>query len=172
VWGATADEEVLKTLALRIGSDVPYFLTDATAYAEGRGEVLTPVNVPIPYWIVLVNPNIHLSTPWAYGELARHRNGAFPVRRRLLDSFIAAPEQTILASENDFEPVVFAAHPKIAKIKLQMQELGARLALMSGSGSSLFGLFDDMIAALKAVQFFSREHFVHLTEPNFFPKGL
>ena len=62
---------------------------------------------------------------------------------------------------------MFEGHLKIKKIKMQLNELGAKLSLMSGSGSSLFGLFDDMIGALKAVQFFNKEHFVHMTEPNF-----
>jgi 4-diphosphocytidyl-2-C-methyl-D-erythritol kinase len=169
LWNIAVEPSVLQSVALRIGSDVPYFLNGSTAYAEGRGEVLTPVPVSLPYWIVLVNPNIHISTPWAYSALAVQRNGMFPNRPKMLELFTSDPIKTILSSENDFEPVVFDAHLKIKKIKLQLKELGAVLSLMSGSGSSMFGLFDDMVSALKAVQFFNKEHFVHLTEPNFSP---
>jgi 4-diphosphocytidyl-2-C-methyl-D-erythritol kinase len=169
VWNISVDPSVLHAVALRIGSDVPYFLQNSTAYAEGRGEILTPATLSLPFWIVLVNPNIHLSTPWAYNALSVQRNGTFPVRPRMLEQFTTDPMSAILSSENDFEAVVFEAHLKIKKIKLQLKELGAVLSLMSGSGSSMFGLFDDMVSALKAVEFFNKEHFVHLTEPNFIP---
>ncbi len=169
VWNKTVPPAVLHSVAARIGSDVPFFLLSGSAYGEGRGELLTPIALSLPYWILLINPNIHISTPWAYGKLSEQFNGHFPVRTRILDQFNADPLGTVIASTNDFEPVVFAEHSKIKKLKIQLKELGAVLALMSGSGSSMFGLFDDMISALKAVEFFNKEHFVHLTEPNFSP---
>jgi len=167
LWNVTIHESALQKIALQLGSDVPFFLMKSSAYAEGRGELLQPVELTLPYWIVLVNPNIHISTPWAYNRLAEKRNGSFPTRPRLMEQLSATPLQSVLASENDFEEIVFEQHMKIKKIKLQLTELGAKLSLMSGSGSSMFGLFDDMISALKAVEFFNKEHFVHLTEPNF-----
>ncbi|MFA5832389.1 MAG: 4-(cytidine 5'-diphospho)-2-C-methyl-D-erythritol kinase [Bacteroidota bacterium] len=167
LWNVTIHESALQKIALQLGSDVPFFLMKSSAYAEGRGELLQPVELTLPYWIVLVNPNIHISTPWAYNRLAEKRNGSFPTRPRLVEQLSATPLQSVLASENDFEEIVFEQHMKIKKIKLQLTELGAKLSLMSGSGSSMFGLFDDMISALKAVEFFNKEHFVHLTEPNF-----
>ncbi|MCK9408815.1 MAG: 4-(cytidine 5'-diphospho)-2-C-methyl-D-erythritol kinase [Bacteriovoracaceae bacterium] len=169
LWHIPIETSVLNAVALQIGSDVPYFLNDSTAYAEGRGELLTPMKLILPYWIVLINPNIHLSTPWAYAALSEQRRGNFPLRPRMLDSVKTDAIKAILSSGNDFEPVVFEAHVKIKKIKFQLIELGATHSLMSGSGSSVFGLFDNMVSALKAVEFFSKEHFVHLTEPNFFP---
>ncbi|MFA6469806.1 MAG: 4-(cytidine 5'-diphospho)-2-C-methyl-D-erythritol kinase [Bacteroidota bacterium] len=167
LWGKNIDQTLLESIGLRIGSDVPFFLKDTSAYAEGRGELLRPIALTIPQWIVLVNPNIHISTPWAYKRLAEKRNGTFPFRPKMIDLFNASPRQAILTADNDFEEIVFEEHLKIKKIKMQLQELGAVLALMSGSGSSMFGLFDDMISALKAVEFFNKEHFVHLTEPYF-----
>ncbi len=171
LWNVTADQELLQTCALQIGSDVPYFLHDGSAAAEGRGEQLHPVDVQLPYWIVLVHPKIHISTPWAYGELSKRRNGTFPVRPKILDNFLQDAHKTILSAENDFEPIVFEKHPSIRSIKEKMLSLGAVHSLMSGSGSSVFGLFDDMVGALKAVEHFTSEYFVHLTEPNFTPTG-
>lgn len=170
LWGVSVEPAVLSQIAVRIGSDVPYFLTDATAYAEGRGEILQPIHLSVPYWIVVVYPNIHISTPWAYSALAERRNRTFPARPKMLDLFSADPNKAIRSATNDFEEIVFDQHFKIKKIKIQLDELGAILSLMSGSGSSMFGFFDDMISALKAVEFFSKEHFVHLTEPNFSPQ--
>jgi len=167
LWGVNADPRLLESIALQIGSDVPFFLKETSAYAEGRGELLQPITLTLPQWIVLVNPNIHISTPWAYKRLAEKRNGMFPARPKMIDQFSASLQQAVLTADNDFEEIVFEEHLKIKKIKMQLQELGAVLALMSGSGSSMFGLFDDMISALKAVEFFNKEHFVHLTEPYF-----
>lgn len=169
VWGTEADSATLAAVALNVGSDVPFFLQNATAYAEGRGELLTPCPLELPYWILLVNPDIHIATPWAYAALSADRKGTFPERPRLLNSFLADPVKSIRTCGNDFETVVFRAHPRIATIKRQMLELGAVHAVMSGSGSSVVGLFDDMVSALKGVEFFHKEHFVHLTEPHFLP---
>ncbi len=167
VWNVNVEQPILEKLALQLGSDVPFFLLDSSAYAEGRGELLRKIQLTLPYWIVLVNPNINVSTPWAYTTLSEKRNGIFPTRPKLNEQFSPYPLQAILKSENDFEEIVFDKFLKIKKIKMQLTELGAALSLMSGSGSSMFGLFDDMVSALKAIEFFNKEHFVHLTEPYF-----
>ncbi|NUN69436.1 MAG: 4-(cytidine 5'-diphospho)-2-C-methyl-D-erythritol kinase [Bacteroidetes bacterium] len=169
VWNVKAPTELLHSVALRIGSDVPYFLTDGTAYAEGRGEVLRTVPLDLPYWILLVNPNIHIPTPWAYGALAARRNGAFPVRPSLGERFAADPAGTVLAAGNDFEEVVFEQYPAIAGIKQQLLSAGAVSSVMSGSGSTVYGLFADAAAAKNAALSFSNAMFVHLTEPHFVP---
>lgn len=169
VWNVPAPMELLHSVALRIGSDVPYFLTDSTAYAEGRGETLRSVPLDLPYWILLVNPNIHISTPWAYGALAARRNGAFPVRPSLGERFAADPLGTVLSAVNDFEEVVFEHHPSIGSIKQQLLSAGALSSVMSGSGSTVYGLFADAAAAKNAALSFSNAMFVHLTEPHFSP---
>ncbi len=169
MWGLSMSEDVLRRIALQLGSDVPFFLDNSSAYGEGRGERLTPLELNLPYWIVLVNPNIHVSTPWAYTRLSEERNGTFPHRPRLIDRIGKDVVAGVLRAENDFEGIVFSEHPKIGSIKQQLNELGAVLSLMSGSGSTMFGLFDDKVSTMKAFQFFSKEYFVHLTEPYFIP---
>jgi len=170
LWNANMHAVQLEKLALQLGSDVPFFLSDSSACAEGRGEMLQKIVLTLPYWIVLVNPNIHISTPWAYKELSEQRNGLFPVRQRLSGQFSNDPIQTILNSKNDFEEVVFHKFPKIKMIKNQLSKSGAALSLMSGSGSSVFGLFENEHSALSAMEFFKKEHFVHLTDPYFTPQ--
>lgn len=167
LWKIDVKRPIIENLALRLGSDVPFFLQNSSAYAEGRGEVLKTIDLALPYWIVLIHPNIHLSTPWAYNRLAEKRNGLFPVRPNMAEQFSADPIRAVLESENDFEEIVFEEHPKIEKIKKQLKDLGAAVSLMSGSGSSMFGLFIDKSTALSAAEFFKKEHFVHLTEPHF-----
>lgn len=167
LWKIDVKRPIIEKLALQLGSDVPFFLQDSSAYAEGRGEVLKTIDLTLPYWIVLIHPNIHLSTPWAYTRLAEKRNGLFPVRPNMAEQFSTDPLRAVLESGNDFEEIVFEEHPKIEKIKKQLQDLGAAVSLMSGSGSSMFGLFIEKSTALSALEFFKKEHFVHLTEPHF-----
>lgn len=169
MWGLSLSEDVLRRIALQLGSDVPFFLEKGSAFGEGRGERLTPLELNLPYWIVLVNPNIHVSTPWAYTRLSEERNGTFPHRPRLIEHIGKDVVAGVLRAENDFEGIVFREHPKIGLIKQQLNELGAVLSLMSGSGSTMFGLFDDKSRALNAIQSFSKEYFVHMTEPFFNP---
>lgn len=166
-WHQQIEEKSLKSLALQIGSDVPFFLGKHSAYGEGRGERLTYVSLDVPYWIVVVYPNIHVSTSWAYQALSEKRNGTFPKRKTLGQKFSLSPLQSIVTAENDFEEVVFEAYPEIGEIKKKFFEARAVHALMSGSGSSVFGLFANESDARNAMKFFDRQYFVHLTEPHF-----
>lgn len=167
LWGKHLDAKTANDLALKLGSDVPFFLGTYSAYAEGRGEKLSFTHLDLPYWIVLVNPGIHVSTPWAYAALAEKRNGTFPRRTTLGKRFSLSALQCITTSDNDFEEVVFEAHPEIGAIKKKLLAHKAVHALMSGSGSSVFGLFDHEADARKAMSAFDPAYFVHLTEPHF-----
>ena len=69
LWGATVPEESLRTMALQLGSDVPYFLSPGSAVAGGRGELLQYFTLDVPYTILLCNPGIHVATGWAYGRI-------------------------------------------------------------------------------------------------------
>ncbi len=133
--------------AMEIGSDVPFFLQAKPAYALGRGEKLTPLpGFKLPGKILLVNPGIHISTPWAFKSLGIKRS-----KKRLMRSInkfmVDSPELMI----NDFERVVFRKYPEIEKIKYDMYSLGASYSLMSGSGSTVYGMFNgkDIKAAEK-----------------------
>lgn len=168
LWNKTLSSEAQTKIALRLGSDVPFFLVRSTSFAEGRGEQLTEIDFSFPYWVVVLNPNIHVSTPWAYMSLAIARNGIFPVRNSLIDDFQQKDFSKILT--NDFETVVFEYYPVIAKLKQSLLNLGASYALMSGSGASVFGLFENKGKALRAADNFSSSFFVHITEPNFHPE--
>ncbi len=170
LWNINPQPSLLEKLALKLGSDVPFFLLNSSAYAEGRGELLQEIVLSLPYWIVLINPQIHVSTPWAYKVLSEKRNGVFPIRQRMFDQFSHSPIQTIVNAKNDFEDIVFKQFPAIKKIKDQLSEFGSVVSLMSGSGSSVFGLFENEHSAQSAVEYFQKEHFVHLTEPFFSPQ--
>jgi 4-diphosphocytidyl-2-C-methyl-D-erythritol kinase len=169
LWGTEISNEDLHRLALQLGSDVPYFLLNSTAYAEGRGEKLTPIDFRLPSWIVLVNPNIHVSTPWAYNQLSTYRGDSFPIRDRMWNQIGQDSTDFSLILQNDFEEIVIKKHSAIGKIKNHLLENGAQYAVMSGSGSSVFGLFEQQEHAQLAYNYFKQKYFVHLTEPNFSP---
>jgi 4-diphosphocytidyl-2-C-methyl-D-erythritol kinase len=170
LWKLSVPLDRLHALGAAIGSDVPFFLQDASAYAEGRGELLTPCAVSIPYWILLVNPGIHVSTPWAYREFsAKLAAGLVVPRGTLFSNEEQRAHELSSLLVNDFEDVVFPVYPEIAALKNELRSSGASYALMSGSGSSVFGLFekeDDARAANAAME---QRYFTSLTEPFFIP---
>jgi 4-diphosphocytidyl-2-C-methyl-D-erythritol kinase len=170
LWGMQVPAGRLLELGASIGSDVPFFLQDASAYAEGRGEVLTPFTLSLPYWILLVNPGIHVPTPWAYKEFSKKLSEGHTVPRGTLFSPGAGTMRPLAqAMRNDFEDVVFPAYPAIRSLKEELLGAGAAFALMSGSGSSVFGLFAEAADAQRACSLFSERYLTSLTEPHFIP---
>lgn len=134
-------------IALAAGSDVPFFLVGKAAYAAGRGEKLTPLpQFRIKGKILLVNPGIHISTPRAFKALAIKG-----VKRKLLNRVKKYSIDNSTLMINNFERVVFSKYPEIEKIKYDMISSGAEYALMSGSGSTVYGVFknEDIKAAEK-----------------------
>lgn len=156
LWQVDIDDAELHRLGAQLGSDVPFFLQTATAaVATGRGEILEPANVALPYYIVVVHPGIHVSTPWAYRQVSR------TTEQPAVDfvSLLAQPDPKQLRQflVNDFEAVVFAEYPAVAVVRDTLYDEGAVLALLSGSGSAVFGLFETDRAARRAAELFATE---------------
>jgi len=130
------DNELIQ-YALQLGSDCPFFIINRPCYATGRGEKLEPLKIDISsYKIVVVNPGIHISTPWAFAQIEPE------VPTRPLKDLIQEPVSLWKdCIENDFEKAVFKVHPQIENIKKELYKSDAVFALMSGSGSTVFGLF-------------------------------
>jgi len=132
-------EKVMKA-ALEVGSDVPFFLIQKPCYATGKGEQLHLLNnFVLDYDILLVNPNQHVSTKWAYENL--NFNGAESFEPVLSGVTQFNPEDKELF-RNDFEKVVFEKYPVLLAAKEKMLGSGAVFASMSGSGAVIYGLFD------------------------------
>ncbi|MFV0521676.1 MAG: 4-(cytidine 5'-diphospho)-2-C-methyl-D-erythritol kinase [Mangrovibacterium sp.] len=129
--------EKLIDYALHLGSDCPFFINPNPSLAVGRGERLTPVNINLKdYCLVVVKPPIHVSTAKAYGFMQPNKP------EQSLAELISLPiEQWKGQILNQFEDYVFETHPEVADIKKQLYSLGADFSLMSGSGSAVFGLF-------------------------------
>lgn len=129
--------EQLMNYALQLGSDVPFFMINEPCFATGRGEKLQPIKVDLTsYKLLLVNPGIHISTKWAFSNVT-------PQKPKIpITQIIAQPMETWKdLLQNDFEVPVFAEYPEIEKIKDDMYKKGAVYASMSGSGSSVYGIF-------------------------------
>lgn len=148
-----------------LGSDVPFFLFAPSAYVAGRGEAVRPVVVEGARWVVLVNPGFGVNTKWAYQELAATRAAVRPlslVQRELDRQSRVSWAQLIAAAENDFEAPVFAAHERLREIKQSLQAHGAEIALLSGSGATVFGVFTDEARARLAQAQFAGENLMQV----------
>lgn len=126
-------------LALKLGSDCPFFVLNKPCIAKGRGELMQPIQLDLSkYFFVLIHPGIHISTAAAFA-------GIKPAPSKTpLESIVSRPLnewKDLLV--NDFEIPVFALHPVIEKLKASLYEMGAVYASMSGSGSSLYGIFEQ-----------------------------
>jgi 4-diphosphocytidyl-2-C-methyl-D-erythritol kinase len=123
----------LESIALELGSDVPFFLVGGTAYATGRGEVITPLPDAPKLPLLLIVPRQRVSTVDAFRSLTRHSP---PMG---IDAYRDMSQFT-----NDFEEPVFARFPQLRAWKEELYDLGATWAAMSGSGSTIVGAFPDV----------------------------
>lgn len=132
--------EQLQTLALRLGADVPFFLFNKPALAQGIGEKLQPVEGLPDYPLVLVKPPLTVATGWVYRSLKLTRGES----RIKLSRLLAYPWQLLDVMENDLESVTLIEYPLLVQIKEWLLAQGALGALMSGSGPTVFGVFSDV----------------------------
>jgi 4-diphosphocytidyl-2-C-methyl-D-erythritol kinase len=131
------DEQLLK-YALQLGSDCPFFIINKPCFATGRGENLEPLHLDLSaYKIVLVNPGIHVSTKEAFSKLKP------VVPKKRLKELIQQPINTWKGEiVNDFEEPVFGLYPQIKKIKIDLYKAGAIYSSMTGTGSTVFGIYE------------------------------
>jgi 4-diphosphocytidyl-2-C-methyl-D-erythritol kinase len=162
------EETTLQAIALGLGSDVPYFLGAGSALARGRGELLEYFSLVVPYVILLCYPNIHIATAWAYGQVSPNPREGKPDLRTILIRGLGDPRRLDGELTNDFEPAVIAAHPAIGRIKEAMQQGGSLYASMSGSGSSVYGLFESASAAEQTAGRLSEDDFRTFITPRAF----
>ena len=145
LYGLNLTDKKIQSIAVNLGSDVPFFIRGGTQIGDGIGEILKELNRPILGHYLLVTPPIQLDTTWAYSESKKH-----------LDTFSNKPnfaslfQEKIISLEffeNDFESIVIPAYPEIGKIKETVLAYGACYASLSGSGSTVFGIFDNKAKA-------------------------
>ncbi len=166
IWQTGLSLEELLALGATLGADVPFFLLGGTAVGEGRGERLTRVALPLDYWCVLAIPNVEISTRWAYSAAKfdltkREKSITFSGRAEELRDCRRWQELLV----NDFEEVIFAAYPAIARLKAELSRLGPFYCSLSGSGGAVFGLFARQEQARRARREVAKLARVHLVRP-------
>lgn len=169
LWNLEISDVELHSLALALGSDVPFFLTGGTAYAIGRGDQLETMTFSIPYWIVVATPPVRVSTAWAYKSMRQIGPSSVSDLRTILTEHGRNIAGLMGKVVNDFEDVVFPAYPEVQGLKARFQEAGAAFSLMSGSGSSVFAFFREKAAAVRFAARYESDYAISLTEPNFSP---
>lgn len=141
------DRDRLMRIGARIGADVPFFIHGSPAWAFGIGEVLQPA-APLPtMWLVLVNPGFEVPTKWVYENLN------LPLTKTAIKYSIpvfSGVRELAAALSNDLEAVTVARHPRLDELKGFLRRQGALGSLMSGSGPTVFGLFETEPDAVRA----------------------
>lgn len=135
--GLSAGE--LMEIGVKLGADVPFFIFKRPAWATGIGDRLEKVDGLPRLWYVLVNPGLEVSTAWVYQNLRL----TSPDDNLRIPRFSGAVDEVVDILYNDLETVTVERYPLITEIKQKLVDLGAHGALMSGSGSTVFGVFSD-----------------------------
>jgi 4-diphosphocytidyl-2-C-methyl-D-erythritol kinase len=157
------NHDQLINLSLQLGSDVPFFIRSKPAIGSSRGEILDYVDLEINEPILIVNPGINISTKEAFRNISP-QNFQFDLHSIINDGKL---NYNIIGREikNDFENYVFKKYPEIEEIKKQFYKDGAIFALLSGSGSTVYGIFPNIELAGKAKSNISKNYFSFLSNP-------
>lgn len=137
--GNPLTKENLLLLAAGLGADCPFFIDNTPAIVRGIGEIITPFpSILDGYWAVIVKPDIYVSTKEAFSNIIPCQPAT------CLEDLLSLPIEDWEAAgvKNDFEPIIFWLHPQMQEIKQRLYEGGAIYASMSGSGSSIYGIFE------------------------------
>ncbi len=139
----------LHEIAAGIGSDVPFFLHGGTALGEGRGERLTPAQNPVSGYVVLAKPDIAVNTAHAYSLLTPEDYSSGRQTRQLFAKLSAGavPVDEANLITNGFQNVIEKAYPPVRELRERMEATDAAVVLLSGSGSCVFGLYEQIEAA-------------------------
>ncbi len=152
-------------LALQLGSDVPFFIRAKPAIGTSRGEILNEIPLEINEPILIINPGIKISTKEAF-ENIKPKENTFDYRTaiketglnyNMMDEFV----------KNDFENYAFDKYPELEKIKYTLKESRCLFTMMSGSGSTMFGMFKDENSAKEAVGKFPKDYYCWISIPGY-----
>jgi 4-diphosphocytidyl-2-C-methyl-D-erythritol kinase len=135
-------DKLLTDYALQLGSDCPFFILNKTCFATSRGEILNEIQLDLSaYHILVINPGIHIATAWAFSQI--HPYQPLKSIQQIIQQPIATWKDELI---NDFELSVQQKHPIIKNIKDTLYQFGAVYASLTGTGSTVFGIFSKEIA--------------------------
>ena len=164
LWELNLTEDELENMSKSLGADVPFFIRGGIQLIEGIGDLLSPIDsAPMKdLQFILVVPPIHISTPWAYRALNKTLQ---PNKSRPKFAPLSRPMNWELF-DNDFERIIYETYPEIRETKVNLQKAGALYAGLSGSGSTVFGVFDNLQKAKSILEQFD-QYQTFLTSPVF-----
>ncbi|MBT3738009.1 MAG: 4-(cytidine 5'-diphospho)-2-C-methyl-D-erythritol kinase [Candidatus Marinimicrobia bacterium] len=164
IYKLEVTESKLEEIGGEVGADVPFFIRGKTQLGEGIGDKLTQLPKAIIGTYLLVIPKISIRTEWAYSVIKNRLNNQN--KNAKFSSFINEDYSSLQIFENDFEQIVIPAYPEIGAIKSKLLNLGARFASLSGSGSTVYGVYDDEASAKEAELLFHTSHQTILANPT------
>mgnify|MGYP006303427279 CR=1 FL=1 len=149
-WKINFSGKKLEDLGLELGCDVPFFIRGGTQGGNNLGEALEVLDFPVNYVVLLVHPDIHISTGWAYKKFSL-------INKKNKYKFASLLNKRIIQwqlFENQFENVIFQSYPEIGRIKSELLKKNALYSGLSGSGSTMVGVFKDKATAETAARAF------------------
>lgn len=138
MFALNIDNETLTKTALKLGSDVPFFLLSEPCFATGRGENMEKINFEIDLPVLIINPGIHVSTREAFSGITPKKPSSSLKDLKFTNENLPHLKEVV---KNDFEETIFRLHPEIEEIKKSLYKAGAEFAIMTGTGSTVFGVF-------------------------------
>lgn len=157
-WNFPLSDTELLSLGAELGADVPFCILGKTALAEGIGEILTPIKSKIRCGVLIVKPNGGISTPWAYKRLDETGFEPVDVDKVVRDAENGDLDALCRNMGNVFETVAKEKVPEVFEIKKALIAHGAKGAMMSGSGTAVFGLFDNDALISGAYAYFKKSY--------------
>lgn len=159
IWNLNMNLDDIYAFGSTIGADIPYCCYKGTALVEGFGEKITPLKPIGKMPVLVIKPEINIATPWAFERIDNEKRARHPDINQIIHC-VEIEDYTSLRHfmGNTFEQAVFKEYPEIEAIKKQMLEKKALAAIMSGSGSTVVGYFEDIKEAEKAYHFFKKNY--------------
>ena len=166
LYSLNISDKELEEIASQIGADVPFFIRGSIQLGEGIGDRLTPLKINISGKYLIIIPDTEIDTSWAYSKFKNDLDSfILPINFASLSNEKTISLDKLKFFENDFESIVVPAYPEIGKIKEALHALGAGFASLSGSGSTVFGIFNDDVSLDKALSYFSPKHKTFIANP-------
>ena len=164
IFNYNISEDKLCKMGSKIGSDVPFFITGGIKKITGKGELIHQINYSVlnNKIFLLIFPNFSISTKWAYNKIKKHLEP-----KKIRHKFSPLTDKVNWALfENDFEHIVCLTYPEIRDIKKMLYKTGALYSSLSGSGSTMFGIYNDMKLVNKAIKSFKNEYHTFIGHPR------
>ena len=172
LFGNPLSEAAVYHMAGELGSDVPFLIYGGCSLAWGRGDRMIALDPLAPLHVGLCYPGIPVSTEWAYEEFDRQGPARYPGTSLMTIDELNRPEWILSHMHNDFEQVLFSSHPRLKEIKEALLKGGALGSLLAGSGSAVFGVFDDRKKMRRTLEAIEKSFQVDVFETSFLSQGM